>query len=189
MWYNRLSEYLLKMRYSNDSICPCIFIKKFNIEFAIITVYVDNLNIIKTLEEVQKAVTYLKEEFEMKNLDKTKYYLDLQIEYVSSRIFIYQSAYTEKVLKHFYMDKAHPLRSPMVERLLDLKNDSFRSKEEEEELLNPKVSYLSIIGALIYLANYIRSDIVFGRYRRWRSSYSRRTTDAPADDTVGVIVL
>ena len=28
MWYNRLSEYLLKERYVNNPICPCIFIKK-----------------------------------------------------------------------------------------------------------------------------------------------------------------
>ena len=27
MWYNRLSEYLLKKGYKNDPICPCIFIK------------------------------------------------------------------------------------------------------------------------------------------------------------------
>ena len=28
MWYNRLSEYLLKEEYVNNPICPCIFIKK-----------------------------------------------------------------------------------------------------------------------------------------------------------------
>ena len=28
MWYNRLSEYLLKEDYKNNSICQCIFIKK-----------------------------------------------------------------------------------------------------------------------------------------------------------------
>ena len=28
MWYNRLSEYLLKEGYANNPICPCIFIKK-----------------------------------------------------------------------------------------------------------------------------------------------------------------
>ena len=27
MWYNRLSEYLLKEGYVNNPICPCIFIK------------------------------------------------------------------------------------------------------------------------------------------------------------------
>ena len=28
MWYNRLSEYLIKKGYINDVICPCIFIEK-----------------------------------------------------------------------------------------------------------------------------------------------------------------
>ena len=41
MWYNRLSEYLLKEGYANNPICPCIFIKKSKTGFAIIVVYVD----------------------------------------------------------------------------------------------------------------------------------------------------
>ena len=28
MWYNRLSDYLLKKGYVNNEICPCVFIKK-----------------------------------------------------------------------------------------------------------------------------------------------------------------
>ena len=28
MWYNHLSQYLLKEGYVNNSICPCVFIKK-----------------------------------------------------------------------------------------------------------------------------------------------------------------
>ena len=39
--------------------------------------------------------------------------------------------------------------------------DSFRLKEENEELLGLKVPYLSAIGALMYLANYTRLDIAF----------------------------
>ena len=46
MWYNRLSQYLLKEGYVNNSICPCVFIKKVAIIFAIIAVYVDDLNLI-----------------------------------------------------------------------------------------------------------------------------------------------
>ena len=149
------------MRYSNDLIYSYVFIKKFNTEFAIIAVYVDDLNIIKTPKEVQKAVTYLKEEFKMKDLGKTKYYLNLQIEYMSSEIFIHQSAYTKKILKHFYMDIAHPLSSPMVVRSLDLKNFPLRPKEEEKKLFGPEAPYLSAIGALMYLANYTRFDIAF----------------------------
>jgi hypothetical protein len=46
MWYNRLSEYLLQKGYSNNDDCPCVFIKKSSIGFCIISVYVDDLNII-----------------------------------------------------------------------------------------------------------------------------------------------
>ena len=55
MRYNRLNEYLLKEGYKNDSICPCIFVKRSGSEVAIIVVYVDDINIIRTSEELQKA--------------------------------------------------------------------------------------------------------------------------------------
>ena len=42
-----------------------------------------------------------------------------------------------------------------------MKNDSFRPCEKGEELLGPKVPYLSVIGALMYLANCTRPDIAF----------------------------
>ena len=51
------------------------------------------------------------------------------------------------------MDKVHPLSFPMVVQSLYVKKDQFRSCEKCEELLGPEVSYLSVICALIYLAN------------------------------------
>ena len=48
MWYNCLSEYVLKEGYTNNPICSCIFIKKSKIGFAIIVVYVDDLNLVGT---------------------------------------------------------------------------------------------------------------------------------------------
>ena len=77
MWYNRLSQYLLKEGYVNHSICPCVFIKKVATGFAIIAVYVDGLNLIRTPEELIKTIDYLKKEFEMKDLGKIKYCLSM----------------------------------------------------------------------------------------------------------------
>ena len=54
MWYNRLSEYLLKKGYLNNATCPCIFIKKSKTRFVIIVVYVDDLNLVRTPKEPQK---------------------------------------------------------------------------------------------------------------------------------------
>ena len=73
MWYNRLSDYLINKGYMNNVICPCIFIKKIISEFVIIAVYIDDLNIIGTKNEIHEATVYLKEEFEMKDLEKTRY--------------------------------------------------------------------------------------------------------------------
>ena len=48
------------------------FIKKLESGFAIITVYVDDLNLVGTPKELTKIANYLKNEFEMKDLGKKK---------------------------------------------------------------------------------------------------------------------
>ena len=105
----------------------------------------------------------------MKDLGKTKFCLDLQIEHFLNEVLVHQSTYIKKVLKRFYMDKVLLLSSPMVVQSLDMKNDPFHSCEKNEELLGPKVPYLSVIGALMHLANCTHPNIVFsvsllGRY-------------------------
>ena len=59
------------------------------------------------------------------------------------------------------MDKAHPLSSQMVVCSLDMKNDLFRLCEKGEELLGYEISYLSIIGTLMYLDNCTCQNIIF----------------------------
>ncbi|XP_073138282.1 secreted RxLR effector protein 161-like [Henckelia pumila] len=64
----------------------------------------------------------------------------------------------------------------MVVRSLDVEKDIFRSRDKQEELLGPEVSYLSAIGALMYLANSTRPDIAFAvnLLARYSSSPTRR---------------
>ncbi|KAG7549820.1 Reverse transcriptase RNA-dependent DNA polymerase [Arabidopsis thaliana x Arabidopsis arenosa] len=176
MWYNRLSEYLLSKGYTNNAICPCVFIKKFPSGFVIIAVYVDDLNIIGTPKEIDDARTHMKEEFEMKDLGKTKFCLGLQIEHFQEGIFVHQSNYTKKILKRFNMDKANPLSTPMVNRSLNVENDPFRPCEDNEEFLGPEVPYMSAISGLMYLANCTRPDIAFATnlLARYNSSPTRR---------------
>jgi hypothetical protein len=95
-------------------------------------VYVDDLNLVGTPEELTKTVDYLKNEFEMNDLDKTKFCFGLQIEHLPNGILIHQSTYIEKVRKHFHMVKAHPLSTPMVVPSLDVKKDNFRLQEDGE---------------------------------------------------------
>jgi hypothetical protein len=55
--------------------------------------YVDDLNIIGTELDINEAQEYLKIEFKMKDLEKTKFCLDLQLEHLPTGILIHQSAY------------------------------------------------------------------------------------------------
>ncbi|KAL0560271.1 hypothetical protein IC582_000671 [Cucumis melo] len=112
----------------------------------------------------------------MKYLGKTKFCLGLQIEHLVDGIFVHQSTYIEKILKRFYMDKAHLLNIPMQVRSLDVKKDIFRPRDDNEELLSPEVSYFCAIGALIYLANNTRLDIAFlvNLLTRYSSSSTKR---------------
>ena len=49
----RLSDYLIGKRYINKDLCPCVFIKSTSSGFAIIDVYIDDMNLIGTLEELR----------------------------------------------------------------------------------------------------------------------------------------
>ena len=101
VWYNFLIEYLLKERYKNDPLYPCIYMKILENEFAIIIVYVDDINIVGTLNELPKAIDCSKKEFEMNDLWRAKSCLKLEIEYLNKDVFIHQQTYIIKVLKMF----------------------------------------------------------------------------------------
>ncbi|KAK9907230.1 hypothetical protein M0R45_000963 [Rubus argutus] len=95
MWYTRLSDYLIGRGYVNNELCPCVFIKTTSSGFAIVAVYVDDMNIIGTLDELRDTAECLKSEFEMKDLGKTRFCLGLELEHRDSGILIHQSAYTQ----------------------------------------------------------------------------------------------
>ena len=94
MWYNCLSQFLLKEGYKNDPICPCVLTKRPGSDFVITVVHVDDFNIIGTPNELSKVFECL-----TKDLGETKFCLGLHIEHLKNGIFVHQSTYTEKVLK------------------------------------------------------------------------------------------
>jgi hypothetical protein len=64
----------------------------------------------------------------MKDLGKTKFCLDLQLEHISTGILVHQSAYVQKILVKFNMDKVYPSKTPMVVRALEKNTDPFRPR-------------------------------------------------------------
>ena len=66
-------------------------------QIARVTVYVVDTNLTKTLEELEKTVLYLKMEFEMKDIRKTRLCLNLKLKHCSDNSLVYQSNYTLNV--------------------------------------------------------------------------------------------
>jgi hypothetical protein len=97
----------------------------------------------------------------MKDLGKTKFFLRLQLEHLCTGILVHQSAYVQKILEKFNMDKAYPSKTRMVIRALEKDTGPFRPHQEGEEVLGSEYPYLSVIRALMYLANNTRLDIAF----------------------------
>jgi hypothetical protein len=161
LWYNQLTEFLLQKGYTKNDVCLCVFIKRSKVGYCIISVYVDDLNIIRNKPDIDEARHHLTTEFGMKDLAKTKIFLGLQLEHLPSGILVHQSTYTQKILKKFNMNMSYPSKTPMVVRSLDLEKEPFIARDEEDKTLGPEFPYLSVIGALMYLANNTLSDIAF----------------------------
>lgn len=93
------------------------------------------MNIIGTLDEMRETTSYLKSEFEIKDLGKTRFCLGIELEHRTSGILIHQSTYVHKILRQFNMDTVHPASTPMIGRSLDVNKDPFRPKQDDEEVL------------------------------------------------------
>ena len=58
-------------------------------KFVLLVVYVDGINLIETPLELQLTIDYLNNEFQMKDLGRTKLCLGLQIEHLTNGVFVY----------------------------------------------------------------------------------------------------
>jgi hypothetical protein len=63
--------------------------KKSGTRFCIISIYVDDLNIIVHTIDIDKAHNHLKTEFKMKDLGRTKFCLGLQLKHLHTGILVH----------------------------------------------------------------------------------------------------
>lgn len=160
MWYKHLRDYLMDNKFLNDQALPCVFTYRTGTDFAIVAVYVDDINIIGTSPAVNYAANLLTSKFEMKNLGRTTLCLGLQIEHLpDGSIFLHQTMYAQRILKRFQMDQATPISAPMIGPSKTSQDPYLPCKEEEEEV--DKDKYLAAVGAFLYLSTNTRPDISF----------------------------
>ncbi len=77
---------------------PCVLIKKSGQDFAIISIYIDDLNIIGIEKACKDAATTLCLEFEKKDFGPKSFCIGLQITQVPGGL-LHQTIYAENVMK------------------------------------------------------------------------------------------
>ncbi|GKV16599.1 hypothetical protein SLEP1_g27221 [Rubroshorea leprosula] len=116
-WYCRIDDYLMSQGFRTSTKEATLYVKgSSNESQLILSLYVDDLlltgNDLKLMEQFKKVMM---QEFAMKNLGETKYFLRLEVQQLSKGIFICQRKYALDILKKFEMESCKPVATPLVQ--------------------------------------------------------------------------
>nr|GFD17779.1 copia protein [Tanacetum cinerariifolium] len=116
-WYDVLSQFLIESDFQKGSIDTTLFIKKKGKHIMLIQIYVDDIIFGSTNPKYCTKFSYLMvKRFEMSMMREMKFFLGLQVNQFSNRIFINQSKYILDILKIFRMENCDTVPTPMVEQ-------------------------------------------------------------------------
>ena len=131
----------------------CVYVKNTERGFVIICLYVDDMLIMGSNNEVIKTTKkMLNNKFNMKDLGVADVILGIKISKTSDGLILSQSHYIEKILKKFKQDDNSSTRTP-VDVNLHLSKNNGKSISQQE--------YAQAIGSLMYVMNCTRPDIAY----------------------------
>ena len=97
---------------------------------------------------IASLIATLGQDLDLKDLGKLHYFLGLQFDYTSTRIFVHQSKYATDLLHKFSMSECKPCKTPCIPNAHLVANDS--------PLLHDPTAYRSMVGHLpLMQLNYV----------------------------------
>ena len=142
----------------------CVYVKKTERGSVIICLYVDDMLIMGSNNEVLKTTKkMLNNKFNMKDLGVADVILGIKISKTSDGLILSQSHYIEKILKKFKQDDNSSTRTPIDVNLHLSKNNGKIISQQE---------YAQAIGSLMYVMNCTCPDIAYavGKLSRYISN-------------------
>ena len=139
--------------FKNNECDKCVNIKNTNNGYVIVCLYVDDILIIGSNNDMSKTIKkMLNKHFDMKDIGIADVILGMKITKTSKGYVLLQSHYIEKILDKFRKDDDHLTKIPVDVNL-------FRSKNVQESI--SLLEYALIIRSLMYLINCSRSDLPY----------------------------
>ena len=152
-WYGKLSQYLISLGFKISQSDTSLFSKHENNDTTIVLVYVDDIIITgNNYEKIDNVKKHLKENFEIKDLGRLKYFLGIEIAHSTKGLFISQRKYTVDLLKETEKLGSKPVSTPI--------DSNCKLNFEDGEPLENINQFQRLVGKLIYLT-VTRPDISF----------------------------
>ena len=131
----------------------CVYVKNTECGSVIICLYVDDMLIMGSNNEVIKTTKKMfNNKFDMKYLGVADVILGIKISTTSYGLILSQSHYIEKILKKFKQDDSSPTRIP-IDVNLHLSKNNGKSISQQE--------YAQAIESLMYVTICTRPDIAY----------------------------
>ncbi|GJW14011.1 retrotransposon protein, putative, ty1-copia subclass [Tanacetum coccineum] len=139
---------------------PCVYKKASGSNVTFLILYVNDILIMGNhILMLQDVKSYLGRCFARKDLGEAAYILGIKIYRERSKrlIGLCQSAYINKILKRFYMEKSKRGSIPMQEKLKLSKSQGASTPAEVKRMQN--IPYASAVGSIMYDVRCTRPDI------------------------------
>ena len=153
LWHEKFDNVMMTDGFKINECDKCVYVKNTEHGFVIICLYVDDILIMGSNNEVIKTTKEMfNNKFDMKDLGVADVILGIKISKTSDGLILSQLHYIEKILKKFKQDDSSPMRTPVDVNLHLFKNNGKRISQQE---------YAQAIGSLMYVMNCTRPNIAY----------------------------
>lgn len=158
LWWQRLFRDLKTMGFIQCEADTNLFVRRSQKGILFLLVYVDDLLLAGTPEELGPVTRGLMRLYKMRDLGFPSQFLGIQIERINCKIILHQEAYVKRMLARFDMDgdDIHPTNTPLHARTI-LKSAADDELLDDEEA----ATFRSAVGALGYAVICTRPDLAF----------------------------
>ena len=154
-WNIELDTKLRRRGYARLHSDPCVYIFRIDEEFAIITVWVDDLLLFTTtINLMKKMKSDIKAEWEVTDLGEPSKIVGIEITMEKDSIAISQTKYIESILKKEGLERCNPVGMP-------LDPNSPLEPNPEGNVGSRSNSFARLLGELQFIANATRPDIAY----------------------------
>ncbi|GJY20154.1 retrovirus-related pol polyprotein from transposon TNT 1-94 [Tanacetum coccineum] len=159
-WYNTLSRFFLKNKFSKGVVDPTLFTRKTGKHILLVQIYLDDIIFAST--DPKACDIFSKEtssKFQMSMMGQMSFFLGLQVSQSARGIFINQSKYALEILTKYGMDTSEPVDTPMVYRLKLDEDPLGISVDQTRYQAKPTKKHLEVIKRVI---RYLKGTINMG---------------------------